>query len=81
MEKIPNTMSLSLAWSVVTTSGLGPASMLIRVSARTAPPDHDRREIHSQCVSNRPRNDESGVSDETPAEVRRLLGYQDSNLD
>ncbi len=32
MEKIPNTMSESDAWSVVTTSGCGPASMLIRVS-------------------------------------------------
>jgi uncharacterized membrane protein len=32
MEKIPNTMSESDAWSVVITSGFGAASMLIRQS-------------------------------------------------
>jgi hypothetical protein len=30
---------------------------------------------------NRPGNDESGVSMRLPLQVRRLLGYQDSNLD
>jgi hypothetical protein len=52
-----------------------------RLTGETQDVREAREHGHRCTFPGEPGDNESGVSSETPAEVRRLLGYQDSNLD